>query len=200
MEHLQMIGLDKVTTACKRYVELWHDNDLIDTLYLDNCTLQDAHNAGVATLDGMPHGTKYKCYIELINDRDGYRLMQAGIEIAAAVIAYANRKGINQSDDSLLARLIKCARLPYHYDYDIDNLRSAAYSGIRESMEVNGDIAAAYKAGYRYARQGVQTRSGEHRAHAGIRPGRCTLAHRASRVRWRGYSDRTTLRVGRAIC
>ena len=145
----KLIGLEHVTPNCRRIITIERDSKTIRTITLDNATLQDAHTAGIAALHDAPTGTRYHCYVDVCGDTYGYLLMQASIEIAAAVVAYANRKGITRTDDSLLARLIKCAYLPYQYCDDIDNLRQAASEGLIAADRSGDDIAAVYRAGYR---------------------------------------------------
>lgn len=146
----KLIGLEHVTPNCRRIITIERDSKTIRTITLDNATLQAAHTAGIAALHDAPTGTRYHCYIDICGDADGYLLMQAGVEIAAAVIAYANRKGITRTDDSLLARLIKCAYLPYQYCDEVDNLRQAAIEGLIAADRSGDDIAAVYRAGYRH--------------------------------------------------
>lgn len=146
----RLIGSERITPNCRRIIAIERESKTIQTITLDNATLQAAHTAGIAALHDAPTGARYHCYIDICGDADGYLLMQAGIEIAAAVIAYANRKGITRTDDSLLARLIKCAYLPYQYCGEVDNLRQAAIEGLIAADRSGDDIAAVYRAGYRH--------------------------------------------------
>lgn len=145
----RLMGSERITPNCRRIVTIEREGKTIQTITLDNATLQEAHTAGIAALHDAPTGARYHCYIDVCGDADGYLLMQAGIEIAAAVIAYANRKGITRTDDSLLARLVKCAHLPGQCCEEVDNLRQTAIVGLIAADRAGDDIAAVYRAGYR---------------------------------------------------
>lgn len=146
----RLMGSERITPNCRRIITIEREGKAIQTITLDNATLQEAHIAGITALHDTQTGARYHCYIDICGDTDGYLLMQAGIEIAAAVIAYANRKGITRADDTLLTKLVKCAHLPYQYSEEVDNLRQAAIEGLIAADRSGDDIAAVYRAGYRH--------------------------------------------------